>query len=224
MVVNIAPNPNFCLSCGSKLIPDGRYCSCCGSKVYELDKRRKTFPETLVQGRLGEAIVEAVIQYFGYDIVNYGAERTLGTKILRDLRGDLDNMDNEKQRKAPDFTIQNPEQIEEKFELEIKSTPLPLQSWSYDRKRILAAQTHYPESIWIVCSFPHLELYGVKISDLDVDQLTTGQFGKKNINVYESFNSIPEIFSKVDSTELSDLINKIDLRLTELLVPHGQHY
>ncbi len=177
-----------------------------------------SFSELLIQGRVGEAVVEIALSSFDYDVGPYGAERTMGTRLMRDLREGGANQSPTALalRRQPDFIVQNRKEPSDVSWVEVKSTVMPLSNWRYDGNRILQCQKVYPDSIWVVCSLPDLELYAIKINDLNVESLPVLRYGKKGIDVPQIFQPIHTMFSNIDENELSTLTKKLKLRLTEL--------
>ena len=206
----------FCTECGHSIAQSDKFCSSCGHKLPIESKGKIRFLEATLQGRIGEAIVEVILLHFKYDIEHSGGEISLGTQVMREMVGMETEDAVDLIRRKPDFNVQNRNDDQENFQVEVKSTSMSLSHWEYSKDRIERCQDLYPESIWVVCSIPDFELYAKKISDLDISDLTDGRFGKKIINVYEQFQPIENVFSNITPEELGDAIQRIKLRISNL--------
>jgi hypothetical protein len=88
----------LCLKCYNNKIEDEQY--------EGLSNTHGQYAESIIKGRIAEALIEELFLSLGYNVFRYGMENTVPgiLKLLKGVRGDVAN----EIRRMPDFVIQNP--------------------------------------------------------------------------------------------------------------------
>lgn len=177
-------------------------------------EERYLFDLQLFQGRIGEAVVEAIFQACNYEVGHWGAEFRVGTRNQAYLRRPGMNKESLALRKEPDVWVMHKVKPEA-FRIEIKSTVLPISAWSYQIEDLKSVQRYYSDVVLLVCHYPGLELFAKKVEDLDLEAHRIPS-SMVLFDLSKDFSPLEEICKGIDPTILQNVVEKLKKKLSSL--------
>ncbi len=171
----------------------------------------------LLKGRIGQVIVEAIFQKFGYEVYPYGYENRF-INIMKFTAKKKANTTVAKLRATPDIFVYDTESNNGAF-VEVKSTTKDVTEFGIKKSVLEIYRSQWPESILVVYCIPSGKLYCCPIENLDLEKLPKSTFPNNDtkfvLNLEENFQCLSEHFELVEKEELEEFQEKIQKEVLE---------
>ena len=175
------------------------------------------FMINLLKGRIGQVIVEAVFQKFGYEVYPYGYENRF-TNIVKFTTAKKANTTITKLRATPDLIVYDAESNNGAF-VEVKSTTRDATKFGIGKSVLETYRSHWPESILVVYCIPSGKIYCCPIEDIDTENLDVSTFPNSDtkyvVNLEEDFQCLSEHFSLIEQEMFEEFQERIQKEVLE---------
>jgi hypothetical protein len=174
----------------------------------------KPFALKLLEGSIGQAVIETYFSHFGYEIYPFGYENHYAN-VTRFLKRDPLDKTITKVRAMPDLLVFDREN-QESYLVEIKaSNNTNVSEYWMEKSRFDCYRENWPEAILAIYIISFGEVYCVRISDLKNQK--EGVLPNKHDPGYyfdlDYFYNLPYYFRRMDYSRFNDLHNEIQMTL-----------
>ena len=190
---------------GIEYLLDSHFCEDCVNQFidrvgYDIRPTDQRFRRRLLQGKLGELILESLLNNHSYATYPYGYENILKNVGCNLIGNETPNA--MRLRSSPDLVVNDRFSNHIEF-VEIKTTIQKPEKYHIDLDTFERYQDHWGNSILVVIETKNFSIHALRVKEIVSIKTKNHAY----INFNENFNPVNEYFERITDSDLAEFIS-----------------